>query len=40
MKYAVENYFSDDVCKTDTAGRYDKILAFPGLVKKSWKFRD
>ena len=33
-------YFSEDVCKTNTAGRCDNIPAYSYHVEQSWKFRD
>jgi ribosomal protein L23 len=39
VKQAVENYFSDGVCKVDTAGTQDKILVSPDRVEQLWTSR-
>ena len=40
MIYAFENYFSEDVCKTNAAGTCDNIPAYLDHVEKSWASRE
>jgi hypothetical protein len=40
MIYTVENYISEEVCKTNTTGTCDNIPAYSDDVEQSWTSRE